>query len=279
MIKILFILTSLFGIGLAFGQSDSLVLDTYVIDTGSYNGRQIAIFNNGDWDYLDEITITETSKGKEFNGVVVFDPNDLFSTNWKNNRTTLGQMNCALMKDTVVLDISGFVKPIEKPCNSGFKFRWGRWHQGNDFAAVIGTPVKAAFKGKVRYAGFNAGGFGNLIIIRHYNGLETYYAHLSQINVKVNDIIDAGTIIGKVGNTGHSQGPHLHLEVRFFDSPFDPGLIFNGDKLIVCASIFKANSNSGIKYNMKEKLKISAVEEKTSGVKTIRKRKTFSTVK
>jgi len=86
-----------------------------------------------------------------------------------------------------------------------------------------GDPVKAAFDGVVRYAQYNNGGYGNLVIIRHYNGLETYYAHLSKINVEPNSIIKAGDILGEGGCSGsRCTGPHLHFETRYKDKPFNP---------------------------------------------------------
>ena len=97
-----------------------------------------------------------------------------------------------------------------------------------------GDTVKAAFDGVVRYAKYNRGGFGNLIIIRHYNGLETYYGHLSKINVKVNEVVKSGEHIALGGSTGRSRGPHLHFEVRYKDLPLDPLRVidFDNQKLI-----------------------------------------------
>lgn len=271
-----------FRIGLGYAQTDSLVIETFVVDTSYYNGRPIAIFNNGDWDYLDEIRIERISSGRLVNGVVNFDPKDLFSENWRNTRTVLGQLNCSLARDTIKVDIANAVTPVQAKCNSGFKYRWGKWHQGNDYAANTGTPVACTWKGVVRYAQFNSGGFGNLVIVRHFNGLETYYAHLSKIHVKINDTISAGGILGKVGSTGHSTGPHLHFEVRFFDSPFNPGLIFSdSNSLELHSGLFVSMPKKGEGFSFKDKLKISSKIEPSVSQKVvgIRKRKTFSTVK
>ncbi|MBP3425936.1 MAG: peptidoglycan DD-metalloendopeptidase family protein [Rikenellaceae bacterium] len=100
--------------------------------------------------------------------------------------------------------------------------RGRRNHNGIDLALKTGEPIHATFPGRVRYATYNTGGFGNLIILRHPNGLETYYAHLSRINVKVGDWVAAGEVIGYGGSTGRSRGPHLHFEVRYCDQTFDP---------------------------------------------------------
>lgn len=97
-----------------------------------------------------------------------------------------------------------------------------RRHNGVDIPLKVGEPILATFDGKVRYAKYNTGGFGYLVIIRHKNGLETYSAHLSRLNVKVGDFVKAGQVVGFGGSTGRSRGPHLHFEMRYMDQTFDP---------------------------------------------------------
>ena len=106
--------------------------------------------------------------------------------------------------------------------NSKYKKRWGRQHHGIDIHLNTGNKVYAAFDGIVRYAQYNESGFGNCVIIRHLNGLETVYAHLSRIQAPLNGFVKSGDIIGLGGNTGRSQGPHLHFEVRYKDFSIDP---------------------------------------------------------
>lgn len=115
-----------------------------------------------------------------------------------------------------------YVHPFEGPVTSGFGWRWGRLHKGIDIDLDIGDPVFAAFDGVVRIAKYNYGGFGNYVLIRHYNGLETIYAHLSESIVERNQTVRAGQIIGFGGSTGRSTGPHLHFETRFLGQPIDP---------------------------------------------------------
>lgn len=110
---------------------------------------------------------------------------------------------------------------------SKYGTRGRRSHQGVDIPLAMGEPIYAAFSGKVRYAQYNTGGYGNMVIIRHENGLETWYAHLTRCNVKVNDYVAAGSVIGFCGNTGRSRGPHLHFEVRYCDQTFDPEFIID----------------------------------------------------
>jgi murein DD-endopeptidase MepM/ murein hydrolase activator NlpD len=111
--------------------------------------------------------------------------------------------------------------------NSTYKKRWGRYHQGIDIDLKTGDYVYAAFDGIVRYAQFNNSGFGNCVIIRHFNGLETVYGHLSKITVASNQFVKAGNVIGLGGSTGRSTGPHLHFETRYKDFSFDPLLIID----------------------------------------------------
>ena len=111
-----------------------------------------------------------------------------------------------------------FSMPVGGNVTSEFGHRWGRHHNGMDLDLETGDGVKAVFEGKVRYAQYHAS-YGYLIVIRHYNGLETYYAHLSSILVHANDKIKAGQLIGLGGNTGRSYGSHLHFEVRYKRPP------------------------------------------------------------
>jgi len=138
------------------------------------------------------------------------------------------------MSDTIFITlIDGlhkFVMPCKGRLNSGFGWRGKVFHKGLDIDLRKGDMVKAAFDGKVRYSKFNNGGYGNLIIIRHLNGLETYYSHLTKINVKPNQIVKAGDCIGTGGNTGARwTGDHLHFEMRYMDIAFNPVLAINLD--------------------------------------------------
>jgi murein DD-endopeptidase MepM/ murein hydrolase activator NlpD len=95
-------------------------------------------------------------------------------------------------------------------------------HTGIDFPAAKGTTVGAAGRGTVAFAGWNTGGYGYLVVVRHRLGYESWYAHLSTIAVAPGQYVVGGTPIGGVGSTGHSTGPHLHFEVRHFGTPIDP---------------------------------------------------------
>lgn len=117
--------------------------------------------------------------------------------------------------------------PYKGNMSSRYGPRRGRPHQGVDLPLKTGDPIYAVFDGKVRYSAYSSSGYGNLVIVRHNNGLETYYAHLSVRDVEAGDWVVAGQQIGQGGSTGRSSGPHLHFEVRYSGQTFDPERIIN----------------------------------------------------
>ena len=119
-----------------------------------------------------------------------------------------------------------FSTPKLGTVTSKFGWRDGRMHKGIDIQLSRGEAISSAFDGMVRYAQ-KKGSFGNVIIIRHYNGLETVYAHLSKIKVKLEQVVKSGAIIGLGGNTGRSSGPHLHFEMRFKGQALNPASIIS----------------------------------------------------
>lgn len=128
----------------------------------------------------------------------------------------------------LVQDSGDFCFPMRNIITSpyGWRERWHRPHRGVDILLRTGDPVRACFGGVVRIAR-PMGGYGNMVLIRHPNGLETLYAHLSKIMVKPRQVVKAGDIIALGGSTGHSTGPHLHFETRFQYEPFDPEWILD----------------------------------------------------
>ena len=132
---------------------------------------------------------------------------------------------------------SVFVCPNPVKVFSKFGYRHGRQHQGVDLPLKTGTPVYAAFDGRVRASEYHSG-YGNLIIIRHENGLETFYGHLSKREVEVGDWVHAGDQIGLGGSTGRSTGPHLHFETRYKGFAFDPEWIADYEKGKLRSNVF-----------------------------------------
>ena len=142
----------------------------------------------------------------------------------------LGRTTLDLMPDEINLllarDSADFCFPVCNPKTSNYGWRWQRGHHGVDIGLNTGDPVHSAFAGVVRVAS-RMGGYGNCVVIRHPNGLETLYGHLSKINVQPNQSVAAGDVIGLGGSTGNSTGPHLHFECRFLYQTFDPEWILD----------------------------------------------------
>lgn len=199
-----------------------------IIDTLYTSHGTVILYENKSWQYLEDLN---------FNGIMnqhlhcmVEDHPDLdLKQPWDNQATfTSGRSNdISQMRDTlwmcVLRDIDDeFVIPVKGVVTSRYGPRGRRHHNGIDLNLNTGDTVVAAWSGKVRYAKFNDGGFGNLVIIRHDNGLETFYAHLDKLIAAPNQTVKAGEPIGLGGNTGRSFGSHLHFEVRFYDLPMNP---------------------------------------------------------
>ena len=127
---------------------------------------------------------------------------------------------------------------------SNFGSRWGRPHKGLDIKVYIGDSIRAAFSGKVRIVRYEAAGYGKYIVIRHPNGLETIYGHLSEQLVSENQTVKAGEVIGLGGNTGRSTGSHLHFETRLCGVALNPALMFDFRNQDVTGDYFVYNSNT-----------------------------------
>lgn len=113
-------------------------------------------------------------------------------------------------------------RPVRAPVGDRFGPRGSRFHAGIDFPARSGAPVRAARGGIVAFAGWDAGGFGNLVVVRHGRGVRTFYAHLSRLLARRGEHVNAGDRLGTVGATGFATGPHLHLEFQVRGAAVDP---------------------------------------------------------
>ena len=132
------------------------------------------------------------------------------------------------MPDTFRISLKNFCMPTtSRVLTSNFGARWGRQHKGLDIKVYIGDTIRAAFRGKVRVVQYEGRGYGKYVVIRHDNGLETYYAHLSKQLVYEDQEVRAGDPIGLGGNTGRSTGSHLHFETRLCGVALNPALMFD----------------------------------------------------
>lgn len=130
--------------------------------------------------------------------------------------------------DSFRISLRNFCMPtVSRVVTSNFGSRWGRQHKGLDIKVYIGDTIRAAFSGKVRIVRYEAGGYGKYIVIRHNNGLETIYGHLSKQLVEENQEVHSGEVIGLGGNTGRSTGSHLHFETRLCGVALNPALMFD----------------------------------------------------
>ena len=133
-----------------------------------------------------------------------------------------------VLPDSFRIDLRDFCMPTtSRVLTSNFGARWGRQHKGLDIKVYIGDTIRAAFSGKVRIVKYEPRGYGKYVVIRHHNGLETYYAHMSKQLVRENEEVKAGDPIGLGGNTGRSTGSHLHFETRICGVAINPALLFD----------------------------------------------------
>ena len=130
-------------------------------------------------------------------------------------------------QDTFAIDVKEHCIPVPGHVTSAYGWRWGRMHKGIDLKLYVGDTVRAAFTGKISTTAYQARGYGYYVKIRHINGLETVYGHLSRILVKPNQVVKAGDPIALGGNTGRSTGPHLHFETKLMGMTINPAEIFD----------------------------------------------------
>lgn len=144
--------------------------------------------------------------------------------------------NSVVIPDSFRIDLRGFAMPTEhRRITSVFGPRRRRMHKGLDIKVYVGDTIRSAFDGKVRMVKYERRGYGRYVVIRHDNGLETVYGHLSKQLVKEDQYVEAGEPIGLGGNTGRSTGSHLHFETRFLGQAINPALLFDfPNQDIVC---------------------------------------------
>lgn len=200
---------------------------------------------------IDEPELSDDALGSE----MLFVPSSvLYNSKWDTLNIRIGRTDWSKISDTTMLiyhDIkeSDFVFPYKGNVISHYGPRGGRFHAGMDIKLNKGDTVVSAFDGKVRIAR-SISGYGKLIVVRHDNGLETVYGHLSQYLVKVNDVVKAGDPIGLGGRTGRATTDHLHFETRILGEHFDPTKIIDFEAFCLendCLVMDKENLGFGTK--------------------------------
>ncbi len=193
-------------------------------------------------------------------------PGDWIYQNWDTYKIRYSNDSIDVVFDSIPIILQDtlhhiyYAHPFLGPITSHFGYRRYRFHYGTDIDLVTGDTVVAAFKGMVRVTTYDKG-FGKVVVLRHSNGLESVYAHLSKIMVDSNTMVEAGEIIGYGGNTGRSTGSHLHFELRYLGKAIDAESIIDfekgkpiSNKICLTADNFnylnriKANKNAKIHY-------------------------------
>jgi len=204
---------------------------------------------------------------------------ELYHDIW-NTGSTFSYPNIQL-PDSFNIDLRGYCMPLPPSRVNdvfGYRPRRRRVHYGLDIKLEKGDTVRAAFDGKVRTRAYNRRGYGNYIIIRHENGLETLYGHLSASLVRENQLVRAGEAIGLGGSTGRSTGNHLHFETRLLGTALNPALMFDfakgqttGDKYLFSRKKAAKEAQSSASYvKVRQGDTLSAIARRTgSSVKTI----------
>lgn len=152
---------------------------------------------------------------------------DIYTEGW--NSRSVNPFKESQVPEREVLNVRGYHTPHSGRVSSPYEYRarFGRMHKGVDISLKLNDTIYAAYDGKVRLTNYEPKGYGNYIILRHPNKLETVYGHLNKILVKPNQVVKAGQPIGLGGSTGRSTGPHLHFETRFMGYAINPAAIIN----------------------------------------------------
>jgi murein DD-endopeptidase MepM/ murein hydrolase activator NlpD len=179
---------------------------------------------------------------------------DIYNNIWRSDHVNPYKIPIDSLPDSVRIDCSHFVVPVPGQVTSAFGPRRYRFHYGTDLRLNVGDSVRAAFSGKVRIIEYEARGYGNYIVIRHDNGLETVYGHLSAVLVNLNQKIKAGELIAYGGNTGHSTGPHLHFETRYLGNAVNAATIIDFNTGLVHEKTYLLTKKKSFYYQHEIKL-------------------------
>jgi murein DD-endopeptidase MepM/ murein hydrolase activator NlpD len=185
----------------------------------------------------DELAI---AKLEEFNGLIasenrMFPADELYNSNWDTVHVNPFKNIKMNFPDSYSIDCASFVMPVDNEnvkINSKYGLRRRRMHRGIDLDLQVGDTIRASFDGKVRIKSYERRGYGYYLVLRHPNGLETVYGHLSKFLVRENQIVRAGEAIALGGNTGRSTGAHLHFETRFLGKDINPAEIIDFENKI-----------------------------------------------
>ncbi len=178
---------------------------------------------------------------------------DIYNNIWTSERLNPYKIPIDSLPDTVRINCKNFIVPVFGSITSDFGPRRYRYHYGTDLRLNVGDSIHAAFAGKVRIIDYEARGYGHYVVIRHENGLETVYAHLSQVLVKLDQVVKSGEVIALGGNTGRSTGPHLHFETRYLGNAINPTSIINFETGHVYDDVYQMTKRKSFYYQQQVK--------------------------
>jgi len=173
---------------------------------------------------------------------------DIYNNIWTREKINPYKIPIDSLPDSILINCSNFKIPTHNVVTSEFGPRRYRYHYGIDLRVKVGDSIVAAFSGRVRIIDYEARGYGHYVVIRHDNGLETVYAHLSEVLVMHDQDVKAGELIGYGGNTGHSTGPHLHFETRYIGNAINPANIIDFNTGLVCSPTYLITKNKTFYY-------------------------------
>uniref|UniRef100_UPI0040579507 peptidoglycan DD-metalloendopeptidase family protein n=1 Tax=Alistipes sp. TaxID=1872444 RepID=UPI0040579507 len=264
--------------------ASSEAITTEPIDTlnSAHEAVKIILYNDNTWRYVRDRAAVRDS--------------EIYTRYWDTlNVLPYRELSIKSFPESIAIDlvdsIGGYHYPYKGTIKSYGKFgpRRRRPHRGIDLSLKMGDPIYATFSGKVRISQYNRGGYGNLVVIRHDNGLETYYGHLSERKVVPGQWVEAGQIIGLGGSTGRSSGPHLHFETRYYGQTFDPERLIDfetGDlrrqTIVLRRSYFDIHSNAGQDFEeeiaLEEEIRQAEAERAAMRYHTIRSGDTLGAI-
>ncbi len=259
--------TLLFTSSILFSQSLPVSSDkprsevTYKQYHSSKLSESSGLFADGlklriDLSVLDESVFNEEEEREAFDPAEI-PADDIYEGMWVNRHVDVygGLQNAP---DTFMVDLENFTIPVDGYVTSNFGRRGSRrYHYGIDLKAQTGDTIYAAFDGKIRVKQYERRGYGYYLVIRHVNGLETVYAHLSKFLVEENDFVLSGQPIGLAGNTGRSYGSHLHFETRFLGKPINPNFIIDFENKVTHRDEYLVTNSSYQKTNKSSRVTVT----------------------
>lgn len=178
---------------------------------------------------------------------------------WTSARVNPYSIPVDSIQDSITIDLKGFCLPHKGYVTSPFGWRRYRFHYGTDIKVQVGDTLRSSWDGQVRIVGWDPQGYGYFVVVRHNNGLETVYGHMSMPMCEENEAVHAGDLIGLGGNTGRSTGSHLHYEIRYLGHAINPasvvdfskGELINADSLLLTRKMLTNKNTVNTSSNSK----------------------------